>query len=203
MSAVALPHPARAGFVSKTLARVEANLLSTVKLARQVQSERWWMASAELIREAGQVTAERLADRPSYREWIEARLAALPEVGRLEELDAQIAPGLVPCDTDQARVLVALMVDAFPNARPHAPESYLETMVYEAGSAQFGAAAVAAATREIVTTATFLPTVAELLKVAADKQFTLTFAVGKVREARDLRLRLEPALAGDGQEVVR
>ncbi len=203
MSAVALPHPARAGFVSKTLARVETNLLSTVKLAQQVHSERWWLASAELIREVGQITAERLEGRPNFREWVEGRLTALPEVRRLEELDAQIAPGLVPCDTDQARVLVALMVDAFPNARPHAPESYLETMTYEVGAAQLGAAAVAAATREIVTTATFLPTVAELLKVAADKQFTLTFVVGKVREARDLRLRLESTLAAAAQEVAR
>lgn len=63
----------------------------------------------------------------------------------------------------QVRVIIGLMVDAFPNARPHSPEAYVETLVHELSHQGVATAAIAKGCNAITLTCKFLPAAAEVL----------------------------------------
>ena len=84
------------------------------------------------------------------------------DVDRLDEL-AQEAMAQ-PFDRATARLCVALMIDAFPNARPHSPETYQETLVSEVAAGSYPPATVAKACNDAVRSAVFLPSIAEVIE---------------------------------------
>jgi hypothetical protein len=99
---------------------------------------------------------------------IRASIEATPPRGRLFELAGtlgQAAGGAF--DRDKARMVVALMADSFPNARPHIPEAYFEILVHELSVSGFSPHVIAEAAARVVRTAKFLPAVAEVLERCA------------------------------------
>lgn len=64
----------------------------------------------------------------------------------------------------QVRVIIGLMVDAFPNARPHSPEAYVETLVHELSHQGVTTAAIAKGCNAITLSAKFLPGASEVLE---------------------------------------
>ncbi|ASE39122.1 hypothetical protein [Brevundimonas vesicularis] len=64
----------------------------------------------------------------------------------------------------QVRVIIGLMVDAFPNARPHSPEAYVETLIHELSHQGATTAAIAKGCNAITLTAKFLPAASEVLE---------------------------------------
>ena len=64
----------------------------------------------------------------------------------------------------QVRVIIGLMVDAFPNARPHSPEAYVETLVHELSHQGVATAAIAKGCNAVTLTSKFLPAASEVLE---------------------------------------
>lgn len=69
-----------------------------------------------------------------------------------------------PFDLAKVRMIVALMVDSFPNARPHSPETYIEALVQQIEADEYSSAVVANACDAVVRKSTFLPSVSEVLE---------------------------------------
>ncbi|MFZ5751275.1 MAG: hypothetical protein ACOY5U_09430 [Pseudomonadota bacterium] len=108
----------------------------------------------------------------AHRDATEA-LAKLPPKARLDEIiEALDALRAAKPDRPQALALISTMVDGFPNARPHNPEVYVETLLHEVMSAGYPSAVVARATRLIAREQKFLPTAAELLEVCEKAAFS-------------------------------
>ena len=102
-------------------------------------------------------------------------LAALPPNADLDALAMRVSDlATAGPDRQRASLIVGLMIDAFPNARPHSPETYQETLVWELGAGGYPVAAVARACREIVKTKPFLPAIAEVLEEAEKANAHLT-----------------------------
>jgi len=74
------------------------------------------------------------------------------------------------------RLIAGFMVGAFPNVRPHSPETYLETLIEALDQTGFPPAAVARACNEIIHTSTFAPTIAEVVAKAKDVHAHLRFS---------------------------
>ncbi len=64
----------------------------------------------------------------------------------------------------QNRLIVGVLIDSFPNARPHDPETYLEALVAELAAGEYPAMAVAKACNMLVRSSKFVPSVAEVVQ---------------------------------------
>lgn len=84
------------------------------------------------------------------------------------------------------RLIVATMVAAFPNVRPHSPETYLEALIEALDHTGLPPAAVAKTCNEVYSTSTFAPTVAEVLTKAKETHASLTFAVRQIDQYAEL-----------------
>lgn len=120
-------------------------------------------------------------------ELIERRLATLPPLMDLMRVKHALDNvERSPTDADKTMVVVGLMVDAFPTARPHDPETYQEALLLELRVAGYGPEIVAKACNEIVRTKVFLPTISELLTLCQETR-------GRAESSRRM---LESLLAG-------
>lgn len=98
------------------------------------------------------------------RGWIKGDLAIIPSLDTLRPLlDFAEQAFNQPADRAQNRLLIGLMVDAYPNARPHSPETYFEALAHEIGESGYAPVVVACALRGIVREKTFAPSIAEVL----------------------------------------
>jgi len=79
----------------------------------------------------------------------------------LKRVEAVIENGFNPAE---ARVAIALMIDAYPNARPHSPEAYIASIMDVLQGEGFPTAAVSIACHELKTETTFLPALAEVVE---------------------------------------
>lgn len=79
----------------------------------------------------------------------------------LDRVDAAFDQGFAEA---QVRVIIGLMVDAFPNARPHSPEAYVETLVHELSHQGTATAAIAKGCNAITLTSKFVPAASEVLE---------------------------------------
>jgi hypothetical protein len=64
---------------------------------------------------------------------------------------------------------VSMLIGSFPNANPSSPEMYARILIEEIVAANPSASGLEATCRQIRRTATWLPTVAELLKVLREQ----------------------------------
>lgn len=83
-----------------------------------------------------------------------------------------------------ARLAVGLMINSFPNARPHSPESYQEALVDQLEATGLGPAPIAKACNDLVRKSTFVPTAAEVVAAANDAQSALRIFVIEVERFR-------------------
>lgn len=116
--------------------------------------------------------------RRSHLDDMRGALSRVPPIDDISNITSALNGGtLAEPDSKKTRVLVGLMVDAFPNARPHDPVTYTETLVSELLSSGYSGKEqrtlepyppmlVAMACSETIRTATFLPTIHEVLEKA-------------------------------------
>ncbi|WP_368933498.1 hypothetical protein [Brevundimonas naejangsanensis] len=188
------PSAAKADTVRKTLARIRSQFLAPF--------DAWEKAVAHGAAGRGQ-----LAERPAF---LTPQVPQPPhpatEEGRQGELarfDAALRGqpdpfGLEPLRTDldaaangqpsaaANRLIVATMVAAFPNVRPHSPETYLEALIEALDHTGLPPTAVAKTCNEVYSTSTFAPTVAEVLTKAKETHASLSFAVRQIDQYSEL-----------------
>lgn len=98
---------------------------------------------------------------------LDAALAGQPTAETLSSLRADAEKAIAaPAVPKANRLIVATMVAAFPNVRPHSPETYLEALIEALTHTGFPPAVIAKTCNEVYTGSTFAPTVAEVLEKA-------------------------------------
>lgn len=68
------------------------------------------------------------------------------------------------------RLIIGLMINAYPNARPHSPESYQESVVDQVMATGFGPVPIAKACNGLVRTSNFVPSPSEVVAAAESAQ---------------------------------
>lgn len=93
------------------------------------------------------------------------------------------------------RMLLSVMIDSFPNARPHSPEVYFEVLADQILEEGFPPVAVAAGCNQIVRSQTFLPPTAEVITIIAKENSKLQGHLYRVRKVEDARFHVTSLLA--------
>lgn len=76
-------------------------------------------------------------------------------------------------DASEARLAVALMIDAYPNARPHSPEAYIASIMDAICELGAPTVAVSMACHDLKTETTFLPALGEVVQRVKDSAESL------------------------------
>lgn len=141
-------------------------------------------------------TLRRDDDRGAWaRDKAAATLGELPAPHELQEaLHALAELEASQPDRRKTELLVAVMVDGYPNARPHSPEAYVESLVHEAAVERFPAGVVAQACRELARTKPFPPSVAEFLEACRTAE-AIRGSRSMLERAMATRAAFEDALA--------
>lgn len=105
--------------------------------------------------------------RDAELEHLRAVLDVLPSKAAFQDMKARVAPALATFDFNSTRLIVALMVDGFPNGRPHEPVVYVESLIQELKVSGFSPAVAAKACNDVLRGMRFLPAVAELVGLAS------------------------------------
>lgn len=131
---------------------------------------------------------------PRSEEQRDAEIAALE--GRLQErpdpeavadaYDAFVALRSKISQT-QNRAIVALMIDAFPNARAHSPEAWMETVIKEVRVSEFSTLVIAKACNLLIRSETFAPSVGAVVERCELVQEFVDHAIAGVESARGQR----------------
>lgn len=185
------PDPAA---IASALGRRDANLLGVYGLAKAVS---WPREPSVRQAHLNPVRVESLrAGRGWERDRAAEYLAAMPPAPQLEALLAACNEALaVPRERRAVAALIGLMVDGFPNGRPHQPEVYVTTLVHEAMAGGYPLPAIAQACRQIAREARFLPAAAEFLAACGDQAALLRSAGRLAADALEVRRVTEAALA--------
>lgn len=117
------------------------------------------------------------ADREMMLTRVEQPLLSQPETDFVRaELDKVETAATAAFDLRQTRFMIGLMIDAFPNARPHDPGSYLETVIDMVRGEEPSPAVVAKACDDIKRSCKFPPAASEVLeKVVEAKRALASF----------------------------
>lgn len=110
--------------------------------------------------------------------WLE-KAPAPHEAQALADRYAQIADRTF--SKDKAVLIIGLMIDAFPNARPHEPQAFIESLVHQMEAIGFSPFVVAKACNEIVRKAKFLPAVSEVLEACWEEKRTAGNCAGGMK----------------------
>lgn len=188
------PQPSKADNARKTFANIRRRFLAPFdawERAMQVGEE-----GRAAMRDRPRYLAPRIVcpQHPTSEHHRETLLAIFdealkhqPDVASLAELRDEMndAAGGQPIPAAN-RMIVAAMVAAFPNVRPHSPEYYLEALIEALDQTGLPPAAVAKTCNEIYLTSTYAPTAAEVLAKAKDVQANLTFGVKQIDRYREI-----------------
>lgn len=196
------PRATKAQTVAKSLQHIRENLLAPFNewdiLRHSVPSvdsrgERViaLVFSAEIVRQPNS-EADRRA-QIDRAEWLLVRQPDPADVGQaLRKVEAAAAASF---DLRQTRFILGLMIDAFPNARPHNPDGYLETVVDIVRSADPSPAIVAKACDEIKRTFKFPPSAAEVLEkiIEAEKSLASFIRIARsfLEKAEFVQMQIE------------
>ncbi len=124
----------------------------------------------------------------------------------LRSMEAALDAGFI---SNQARLIVALMIDAYPNARMHSPDAYIASIMDVLAAEDVSNAAIAIACNEMKTTTTFLPALAEVLEAVRKAEKYLWLRRDRLTKYLDWTERNDAAcawlrtvpLATDGNRV--
>jgi hypothetical protein len=191
---------AKARKVAETLRKAHDVLLEPQRRWAQLDQDFPGWFKAHCAGRDMRFTAEHLA-AGEYHRAARARageyLEAVPTSGLLSRVGGIFATAVeMHIDAVQSRLLLGLMIDGFPNARPHDPATYLETAVHEVTVRRYSPSAVAAARQDIMASCKFLPTVSEVLSVCEEAQKSLETYRKLLEQAVDTRHQIEDAITG-------
>ena len=167
--------PTRAEGIESGLRRIQRSLLSPGRECADLFRRgggAWFKVALEASRTPPR-RQELLRDDEcgrSARERLARDLRMVPTVETLEGISSRLGALLEEApDRAQVRLLVGLLIDAFPNARPHSPEAFFETLALQIELDGHAPTIVAGASQELLRTKTFLPSIAEVLE-ACDRE---------------------------------
>lgn len=149
MNAVTRSDPA-APFAKALASMAEA--AAVVDDARAMLAEPWARLSWEISR------------RPPRDEEVAFILNRLPSSASTRASLAAISAGEQPASAAQVRQTIGALIDGYPNASPHAPIAYLETLIFEATRVKPSVAAITGACASLRRSTRFAPSAAELLE---------------------------------------
>ena len=159
-----------------------AQAAEVVAEARALLAEPWLQLSSDI---------ERRPPRAGEVAWV---LDRLPSAQATAAHLARIAQGETPATVVQVRQAIGALIDGYPNASPHAPVAYVESLVFEASRPAPGLAAITAACSELRRTSRFPPSAAELLAELESATSSLAVSRKLLERAAAQRQRLT---AGD------
>lgn len=179
----------RADQIAVTLRRIDEKLIAPRRRIREhfetqrLRSARTIAANADKPFEP--LRAKLLTEDCDYlRVRLRNDLVAFPTPDELRPHLAFAEEALAqPVNRAQNRILLGMTVDAFPNTRAHAPETYFEQVVFHVEREGYPPVVVACATQAAVRRKTFLPAVAEVLKLCRDELDALEFDCKVLRTA--------------------
>lgn len=167
---------AKAAKVRETLKRIRATHLALFAQWTTLQGEQR-QAARELLAQglsmpnflAPQV---RVPDQPATEEDREQELRYLAAADRCQpdrlaliaHRDKAAEARSAKYNPAQTRIIVGLMVNSFPNARPHSPESYLEAVIDQLEAAGLSPTAAAQGCEAVKVSSHFLPSIAEVVE---------------------------------------
>lgn len=188
--------PSRAKKVSETLARIDETYLAPFRDFERLDAKvrepgsaapAWSQIATFWLRrpEGGVVRSEE--DRAAKIGELEGRLKDRPDPDEvLKAYDAFVA-GRSTINHTQNRAIVALMIDAFPNARAHSPEAWMETVIKEVRVSEFSTLVVAKACNLLTRSETFAPSVGAVVERCELVREFVDHAIAGVENARGQR----------------
>lgn len=211
MSQIALTHPravaptaarkptTKAEQVAGGLRQIHENLIAPRLRVADAIKGNWAslareIATSKLVRRDWFLLAGTVGD--ARRAQARSDLATLPSREVLQPLHEFAAMTFeAPPNRAQTRLLVGLMLDSYPNARPHAPETYFEALAHELDASGYAPVAIACALREIVRKKAFVPAIAEVLEACEAEASKLRFHANALANGLKARMWLEEASA--------
>lgn len=188
--------PSRAENVSKTLDRVDETYLAPFrafeKLGATVREpgspESTWgvIATFWLQRPDGGVIRSE-EERAQHIALLEGRLAERPDPAQVEEAYQTLVNLRGVINHAQNRMIIALLLDAFPNARAHSPQAWMETVVKEVRVSEFSTLVVAKACNLLTRSETFAPSVGAVIDRCTLVQDFVDKAIGGVERGKAQR----------------
>lgn len=168
----------RARAIAKTLTDVHTKYLAPF--------QRWEALGARIILSGDHTTKSNrfvlwlqrpAANQPGTEEQRAESIARLqavldegPPLDAVQTAYSETLDALETYDTRQVRTLIGIMLDAFPNARPHSPETWMEAVVHELSISGFAVMHVAKACNMLTRSERFAPSVAEVVARCEDVQ---------------------------------
>ena len=216
MNAPATPAPRPTADPVRSLAEVEARAIAPLDWPEFADGPE---ARSAIYRAGGFLRAERRGG-PDHWIWDKAQEVLSYDVDEaaLAQLPVAISRALSASpDRKATALLIGLLIDAFPAGRPANMAVYVGSMAYDLADMGFGPAIVAMACREVRRSATFLPTIAELVKAcsAARKELegrrSMADRLNSIRaDAKaisalpepDEPVRVAPMKRGDGDSAI-
>lgn len=188
--------PSRAKKVSETLARIDETYLAPFRDFERLGAEvrepgsaapAWSQIATFWLRrpEGGVVRSEE--DRAAKIGELEGCLQDRPDPNEVREAYDAFVAGRSTINHAQNRAIVALMIDAFPNARAHSPEAWMETVIKEVRVSEFSTLVVAKACNLLTRSETFAPSVGAVVgRCELVKEF-IDLAIAGVESGRAQR----------------
>lgn len=139
----------------------------------QIQPD--WVIGAEARKRYLDALDKTLADLPPYEEMVAAHQTVAEAVS-------------APYDAGKTRIIVAMMIDGYPNARPHNPTVFMEGLIGELSAEGFAPAIVAAGCNEATRTMAFLPAISEVTALCRAAHFAAegqVIALARARQTAD------------------
>lgn len=198
---VASPSQNRSLAISKMLAGIDNNYLAAFReIDRLSAAHGRWPTVRKLKEAVDEWTLDRLRHSrvgSENRRQVGAVLNECPSVEDITGLGQMIEAALqeTPRDRTLLRSALSVMIDAFPNARPHSPEAYVESLVHEVLVDGYSVAAVAKAASEIRRSKTFAPAIAEVIEACKEAQASITWRRQACQESPALIRELQGRLA--------
>ena len=130
----------------------------------------------------------------------EAFLAKAPTIDALVEIGMLFTEAAsTPATQAQTAIVVATLLDGFPNARPSNAAVYSEALTFVAYEEGLSAYALATATAEIWAGMKFAPTIEEFIVKARDARASFRLAVKQVNHLMEMIYSAEEALVETGR----
>lgn len=128
-------------------------------------------------------------------------LRELPPLEAMERIKAtMVAFRMAEHDSAKTRLLIALLVDRYPNLKAHEPTTFVEGLIHQAERGGHAPAVVARACNTVMETSKFLPTPAEFHTALEDAAW-IKISTVDIDRAIDLRTTLEAALTAAELEI--
>lgn len=167
------PAPSRAEKISKTLDAIDEAYLAPFRAFERLGAKvrepgspppTWEIISTFWLQriEGGAIRSEEEREREIAL--LQAKLAQANDPELVADAYDALVRHRASINQAQNRTIVGLMLDAFPNARAHSPQAWMESVVKEVRVSEFSTLVVAKACNLLIRSETFAPSVGAVVE---------------------------------------